>query len=197
MTAPIRERNVDVAMQSDSRVFLDACVLANYAVCDLLLRLAERPRQYLPMWSEEVLSETRRTLERLKWPVHLIDSFDAAIRNAFPEALVTGYNHLLSRVTNEKKDRHVLAAAIHGDCETILTFNLRDFAQDTLSPWEIEAKHPQEYLNTLYEMDRAQVIARIVEITAKRDERIEDTLMRLGVSLPTFSRHIFDDLNLR
>ncbi len=31
-------------MRADYRVFLDACVLANHGVCDLLLRLSERPR---------------------------------------------------------------------------------------------------------------------------------------------------------
>jgi hypothetical protein len=55
-------------VRGDFRVYLDACVLANIAVCDLLLRLAERPRQYLPKWSDEVLAETRRTQERLGWP---------------------------------------------------------------------------------------------------------------------------------
>jgi hypothetical protein len=33
-------------MKADFRVVLDACVLANFGVCDLLLRLAERPRLY-------------------------------------------------------------------------------------------------------------------------------------------------------
>ena len=42
-------------MQADFKVFLDACVLANIATCDLLLRLAERPRQYMPLWSDGVL----------------------------------------------------------------------------------------------------------------------------------------------
>jgi len=30
-------------MKADYRLLLDACVLANFGVCDLLLRLAERP----------------------------------------------------------------------------------------------------------------------------------------------------------
>jgi hypothetical protein len=34
-------------MKADYRVLLDACVLANFGVCDLLLRLSERPRQGL------------------------------------------------------------------------------------------------------------------------------------------------------
>ena len=44
-------------MRADFKVVLDACVLANFGVCDLLLRLAERPRLFLPCWSKEVLDE--------------------------------------------------------------------------------------------------------------------------------------------
>ena len=52
-------------MQADFKVFLDACVLANIATCDLLLRLAERPRQYMPLWSDGVLlapDDSRRSI---------------------------------------------------------------------------------------------------------------------------------------
>ena len=56
-------------MRADFKVFLDACVLANFGVCDLLLRLAEKPRQYLPVWSKAVLDEVYRThTEKLGWP---------------------------------------------------------------------------------------------------------------------------------
>ena len=183
-------------MQADFKVFIDACVLANIATCDLLLRLAERPRQYLPLWSDEVLAETRRTQTRLNWPPRLIESFEAALRSTFPEALVSGYEHLLSVVTNDPKDRHVLAAAIHARAEVILTFNLRDFPDEALAPWGIEAQHPQVYLQTLYEIDSAQVVARIAEIAAKRGEDMEDVLVRLGVALPVFASRLLDDLNL-
>lgn len=53
---------------------LDACVLANYSVCDLFLRLAETPRLYVPHWSEKILEEVRRThIEKLDWPENLAD----------------------------------------------------------------------------------------------------------------------------
>jgi hypothetical protein len=44
-------------------VVLDACVLANFSLCDTLLRLAEPPRLYEPKWSEQIILETTRTLE--------------------------------------------------------------------------------------------------------------------------------------
>jgi hypothetical protein len=55
-------------MNADFPVILDACVLANQRVTDLLLRLAETPRLYLPHWSNRLLDETDRTLrDELKW----------------------------------------------------------------------------------------------------------------------------------
>jgi hypothetical protein len=45
-------------------VVLDACVLANFSLCDTLLRLAEPPRLFEPKWTEEIIRETTRTLDR-------------------------------------------------------------------------------------------------------------------------------------
>jgi hypothetical protein len=51
-------------MSSDYRVILDACVLVNAALRDTLLRLAEPPcGLYLPRWTEDIIEETKRTLE--------------------------------------------------------------------------------------------------------------------------------------
>jgi hypothetical protein len=96
---------------ADFPVVLDACVLANQPVTDLLLRLAETPRLYLPYcyWSEQILEETRRTLiEKLHWPLHLVQYREQQMREHFPEAIVRFPKSLLSILTNDEKDRHVL-----------------------------------------------------------------------------------------
>jgi hypothetical protein len=182
-------------MRADYRIFLDACVLANFGVCDLLLRLSERPRLIVPHWSAEVLAEVRRThINRLNWPVELADSFQVEIRNAFPDAEVTGYESLLPALTNHEKDRHALAAAIRGDCPLLLTFNQRHFPEESLRPWGIRAGHPQDYLLVLYEMEPAQVMACLGEIAGKRKLETQDVLIRLGRVLPSFSQRLLDDL---
>lgn len=55
-------------MRADFKVVLDACVLANYGVANLLLLLAEKPRLYLPVWSDEILAETRPEVHVSRWP---------------------------------------------------------------------------------------------------------------------------------
>ncbi len=123
-------------MRADYRIFLDACVLANFGVCDLLLRLSERPRLIVPHWAAEVMTEVRRTqIDKLGWPPELADSFQAKARESFPDADVIGYETLLPLLGNDPKDRHVLAAAIRGNCPLILTFNLKHFPAEAIKPW--------------------------------------------------------------
>ena len=43
-------------------------------------------------------------------------------------------------------DRHVLAAAIRAGAQAIVTFNLADFPADRLASYNIEAKHPDDFV---------------------------------------------------
>lgn len=96
-------------------VVLDACVLVPQSLCDLLLRLAEEPRLYRPVWTEEIMEEAHRALtQRIpkRWPKASADRWRAAIASAFPEAEVSPPTALIAKATNHPGDRHVLAAAI-------------------------------------------------------------------------------------
>jgi len=89
-------------MNADYKVLMDACVLANYGVCDLYLRLAEKPRLLLPKWTDQILDEVYRThTQKLGWKKELADSFQEAVREAFPEAMITGYEDLIPLMTND------------------------------------------------------------------------------------------------
>jgi len=182
-------------MRADFRVVLDACVLANFRVCDVLLSLAESPRLFLPFWSEAILDETRKTqTTKLNWPDGIAESFRDEITSCFPEAEATGFDHLIDQCSNDPKDRHVLACAIHQKAELILTFNLKDFPPESLIRWQIEAKHPQEYLLALYSMEPISVVHRLETIARDREEDFEDYLLALGRWLPGFSQRILSDI---
>lgn len=187
-------------MIADFPVLLDACVLANFGICDLLLRLAEEPRMFSPRWSDVILGEVRRThLERLKppWPENIADSWQAAVRTSFPEANVTGFERLVDILINEPKDRHVLAAAIKGNVPLIVTFNLKDFPQESLVPWGVEVVHPQDYLLTLYSMNPALLSLRLSQIAHDKKVEVQDILLRLGKSVPSFAARVLEDIGLR
>lgn len=183
-------------MRADFKVVIDACVLANFSVCDLFLRLAETPRLYLPKWSTELLDETKRTqTEDLHWNAELAEGFQSALQSSFPESMVSGFEHLIERCENDPKDRHVLACAIHSQAEVIVTFNLKDFPKEALEPWQIDVVHPQDYLLILYSIDPPVVLHKLEMISRKRDSSLEDHLIELGRFLPAFSQKVLEDIN--
>ena len=115
-------------MTGTTHVVLDACVLANFSLCDTLLRLAEPPRLFEPKWSEEIIRETTRTLElKLGWPNSLTAHLEKELHAHFSEAWISGYESLIPRMTNDEKDRHVVSAAVHGEASIVVTLNLRHF----------------------------------------------------------------------
>jgi predicted nucleic acid-binding protein len=184
-------------MNADYKVLLDANVLANYAVCDLYLRLAEKPRLLLPKWSEKILAEVYKThTEKLGWDKELADSFQHVLKANFPEAIITGYEKLIPVMTNDEKDRHVLAAAVREKLDIIITFNLRDFKNEDLEKWNIKAEHPQDYMLTLYSMKPTVVTMKLNQIAQKREESLEDTIINFGKSLPAFSSRLLEDMGL-
>ena len=66
---------------------------------------------------------------------------------ATPDCLVENYRQMISDlVLPDPDDRHVLAAAIAGRADVIVTYNLKDFPLAALEPHGIEAQHPDTFL---------------------------------------------------
>jgi hypothetical protein len=184
-------------MNADFPVVLDACVLANQRVTDLLLRLAETPRLYLPCWSNRILDETDRTLEqKLKWPTKLVRYRREQMTVHFPEALIDGFEAIENCVDNDVKDRHVLAAAIRGKCEVIVTFNLRDFPSESLDQWGVEAQHPSKFLASLYSINQGLVVEKLHEIGANLGKSIAEVIKGLADTVPAFAVQVASDIGI-
>jgi predicted nucleic acid-binding protein len=132
---------------------LDANVLIPNLLRDTLLRIAERGL-YRPLWSAQILDETRRNVLRLRPDVdqhRLRRTFDN-MNEAFEDALVSGHETIIESMTNDPKDRHVLAAAVVGRADVIVTFNLKDFPVDSVAPYDIEVQHPDTFLSHQYDL---------------------------------------------
>lgn len=168
-------------------VVLDACVLANFSLCDTLLRLAEPPRLFEPKWSEEIIRETTRTLElKLQWPAPLTAHLESELRAHFSEAWIKGYESLIPRMTNDDKDRHVAAAAVHGESPIIVTFNLRHFRPEHLEPWGIRALHPQLFLIEIFQQEQELVMTKLEQQAADRGRSLSQLLDILSATVPEF-----------
>ncbi|GAA4918205.1 PIN domain-containing protein [Stackebrandtia albiflava] len=123
---------------------LDTCVLFPAYLCDTLLSLAEDD-VYRPLWSAEILAELQRNLSS-RIGAEASARRVAQMRRHFRDAEVTGYEVLIDDMSNDSKDRHVLAAAVCGGAQVIVTANLKDFPPVCLKPHDMEAVSPDDFL---------------------------------------------------
>lgn len=105
------------------------------------------------------------------------------------DCLVTDYEDLIPSIRcPDVNDRHVIAAAIRGNCAAIITFNLNHFPANELQKYDIEAQHPDEFLHHQFGLDKAAVIiaARNIRLRLKNPSvSAADYLRRLEAqSLP-------------
>jgi hypothetical protein len=155
-----------------SVVLYDACVLYPAPLRDLLMQLALTD-MFKARWTDEIHDEWTRsvladrpdvTAENLARCRRLMDAH-------VPDCLITGYETLIPTLTlPDPDDRHVLAAAIHGEAELIVTFNLGDFPVSVLGPLHIEAVHPDEFITRLWDEQSGAVLqaARLHRASLKR-----------------------------
>jgi predicted nucleic acid-binding protein len=178
---------------------LDASVLYPLPLRDTLLRTAVAD-MYSPRWSERILQETTRNLiadgrARPEQAQRLTDS----MREAFDAAMVPAdeIERLEPEMSNERKDRHVLAAAVAAGAELIVTLNLRDFPHSVCKSLSIEAVHPDEFLLRLHRLDPAAVQAALVRQAAALTRpplTVFDVLDRLAASVPEFATTLREGL---
>jgi predicted nucleic acid-binding protein len=114
---------------------LDTCVLVPSRARDVLLEIASTGA-YRPLWSSEILDELERTLRTLLGKRGISpEETDAYLtrlvrqmKTAFPDAPVTGWERLVPTIElPDPEDRHVVAAALAGRADVIVTDNLADF----------------------------------------------------------------------
>jgi len=74
------------------------------------------------------------------------------------DCLVKGYEPLIEAVElPDPDDRHVVAAAVRARAQVIVTFNLDDFPAAALARWDVEAKHPDDFLVDQFHLDALEV----------------------------------------
>ena len=80
----------------------------------------------------------------------------------FPEAVVTEYAAFAGDLDlPDPGDRHVLAAAIKGRADVIVTRNLRHFPAACLAPHALAAEHPDAFIVGLLETDPDSALAAV------------------------------------
>jgi predicted nucleic acid-binding protein len=134
-------------------VVLDAATLFPFYLRDTLLQTAENGL-YRLFWTDQILEEVRRNLIKMdKMKEEQANRLIDIMKMAFPEAKVktSKYKKFISKMQNDRKDRHVLAAAVACGAQVIVTPNVKHFRPEALEPWDIQAQTPDEFL--LYQFD--------------------------------------------
>ena len=141
--------------------FLDANVLYPATLRSVLLELA-RSKAFRVLWSEQVHQEWMQALQRQHphIPASRLTRIRALMEAYVEDATVSGYEPLIGGLTlPDPDDRHVLAAAIHGGANVIVTSNQRDFPAAVLAPYKIAVISPDAFILRLLEADPNLVFA--------------------------------------
>jgi predicted nucleic acid-binding protein len=162
-------------------VLYDACVLYPAPLRDFLVRLAwtgafraKWTQQIHEKWIRNALQNNPRlTRERLETTASKMNA-------AIMDSLVSSYEPLMAGLElPDVNDRHVLAAAIKGQAEVIVTFNLKDFPASHLNPFGIWAQHPDEFISHLVDLSPEAVllVARQQRASLKNPPRTVDEFL--------------------
>ena len=144
-------------------VIFDSCVLFPARLRSLLMYLGTT-ELFWGRWTNDIHEEWMQAfLEKYpdKTRADAVRTRDKMDEHAL-DALVTGYEGLSnSLVLPDPKDRRVLAAAIVGRADAVVTFNLNDFPDELLRPYDIEAIHPDDFLVCQFDLSPPLFLAAV------------------------------------
>lgn len=155
------------------KALLDANVLYPTVLREILIGAAQAGL-YTPLWSDRILEEWARATVKLGPGAEAVARGEVAVlRAAFPAASVAPRPALEARLhLPDPADTHVLAAAIAGGADVIVTFNAQDFPRHVLTDEGLRRMDPDEFLRTLH--------ARTPEAVATAVEQVRATAERLS-----------------
>lgn len=153
------------------KAVLDACVLVPTVLREVLIAVAAAGA-YRPLWSERILEEWARVAAR-RGPRDEVEARGeiALVKARFPVALVPAAPAVEARLwLPDANDIHVLATAIAGRADLIVTFNAKDFPRGALDDAGLERMDPDQFLAALRRQDgdRLDTAVRAVHAAAER-----------------------------
>ncbi|MEM6517144.1 MAG: PIN domain-containing protein [Bacteroidota bacterium] len=147
---------------------LDTNVIYPIEIRDLLFWFAHYDL-YTPKWSEHIFDEWANVMERKGLSKEEISKRISKANLAFPDAFVSNYSGLISSLDlPDKKDCHVLAAAIKTNANVIVTNNIKDFPKEYLSSFGLSAKTADDFLTDIIDLNPEQAIKAFKEMVLNR-----------------------------
>jgi predicted nucleic acid-binding protein len=174
---------------------LDANTLYPAPLRDLLLSLATEGL-YHARWTARIHDEWVRNLVHKRPEIApRLAALVALMNQSVPDCLIDNYESLVAGLQlPDPDDRHVLAAAIAGHADAIVTFNLKHFPVSTLAVYQIEALHPDDFVLNQLELRPYEALAAVKKMRARlvrpsqTAAELISTLERSG--LPATAAHL-------
>lgn len=154
------------------KVLIDTCALFPTVMRETLLGAAAQGF-FEPLWSARILEEWARAAGSRIGPEAEVQARGeiALLRASWPRAEVTFPPSLEARLwLPDKNDRHVLAAAISGSADVLLTLNRVDFPRNTLAEEGLIRQDPDSLLMGFHGQDAARLRVACLKVleTARR-----------------------------
>jgi predicted nucleic acid-binding protein len=161
------------------RVLIDACVLYPTVLREIVLGCAG-VGAFDPLWSARILEEWARAVGRMGPGAGAVARGEiAVVRARWPGAEVEVSPATEARLwLPDPADVHVLAAAVDGAADVLLTLNVRDFPKRELDAEAILLRHPDEFLMELHARDPEVVRAVVARVHAEA-ERLSGEVLPL------------------
>jgi predicted nucleic acid-binding protein len=166
-------------------VVYDANALYPNTLRDLLIRIAQQPHLVQAKWTNEILDEMLRALQKNLPDIteEQVGRLRDRMNNAVRDCLVEGYEPLVEILElPDPDDRHVLAAAIKATAQVIVTRNVKDFPRGKLARWGVRAKSPDDFVRDQVEIDTRAVwacIQQIVDSRTRHPVTVDDVIAEL------------------
>lgn len=150
------------------KALLDTCVIYPTVMREMLLGAA-RAGFYTPLWSARILEEMRRaTLKLGPEGAAQAETEIAQLTRDWPGAVVTWAPSLEGRLwLPDPADTHVLAAAIAGSADVLVTLNAKDFPGGLLAEEGLSRADPDAFLLGFQRAD-PEAMARVGEAVLAR-----------------------------
>jgi predicted nucleic acid-binding protein len=161
--------------------FFDTNVLYGALLNDFILELADRGL-FRPLWSKDILFELAKNLMKNGEDPTLVEKRVGTMQRYFADAMVTGYDDMVPAMTNDPRDRHVLAAAVRGGAEVLVTFNTKDFPAESVEPFDLDVVHPDDFLLDQLDLYYEPTLRALVDLVEGYDSpamTVDDFLLAL------------------
>lgn len=172
----------------------DACALYPFHLRNILIQCAF-DGLVDARWTDDIHGEWMRNLAANNpgLTTERLELTRDRMKAVLPEADVVNYRPLIEDLElPDPDDRHVLAAAIAGKATFIVTWNLKDFPNSHLRPYDVTSHSPDDFLAELHSAFPEALLASVklarlnLRKTMPTVEGFVDTLEQSG--LKKFSR---------